>query len=67
MHTDPQVRMATEIAAQFRNRPLDEAAADIAAHIRSFWEPRMRSRLLSQVDAGAVSDPLVLAAAALLR
>ena len=67
MTTDPQIRLATEIAAQFRHRPPEEAAADIAAHIRSFWDPRMRSQLLAQVDAGAVADPLVLAAVQLLR
>jgi formate dehydrogenase subunit delta len=66
MTTNPQVRLVTEIAAQFRHRPQDEAAAEIAAHIRSFWDPRMRSQLLSHVDAGAVTDPLVLEVARLL-
>jgi formate dehydrogenase subunit delta len=67
MTTDPQIRLATEIAAQFRHRPPEEAAEAIAAHIRSFWDPRMRSQLFAHVAAGAVTDPLVLAAVALLR
>jgi formate dehydrogenase subunit delta len=65
--TPPQVRLANDIAAQFRHRPPEEAAAAIAAHIRAFWDPRMRSQLLAHAEAGAVTDPLVLAAARLLR
>ncbi|MBC6460869.1 formate dehydrogenase subunit delta [Actinomadura sp. HBU206391] len=67
MTTDPQIRLATEIAAQFRHRPPDEAAEAIARHIRSFWDPRMRAGLSAQVEAGAVTDPLVLAAVRLLQ
>jgi hypothetical protein len=36
-------------------------------HIRQFWDPRMRSALLAEIDAGADPDPLVAAAAAQLR
>ena len=63
-----QVRMANEIAAQFRHLPDDAAAAAVAGHLRSFWDPRMRAQLLDQVAAGDDGlDPLVLAAVALLR
>ncbi len=42
-------RMLDDIAAQFRHRPVEQAAPEIAAHIRSFWEPRMRAALQSEV------------------
>jgi formate dehydrogenase subunit delta len=63
----PMVRLANEIAVQFHHRPPDDAAEAIAAHIRTFWDPRMRSELLRRVDTepGAL-DPLALAAARLL-
>ncbi len=65
--TSPQVRMANEIAAQFRHLPAGEAAAAVAGHIRTFWEPRMTAELVRLIDAGAADlDPLVLAAARLL-
>lgn len=63
----PQVRMANEIAVQFVHRPQDEAAATIAAHIRSFWEPRMKEELRRLITTEAESfHPLALAAARLL-
>jgi len=66
-HTAPEVRMAHEIAAQFAHRPRAEAAGEIAQHIRSFWDPRMRRRLLEATETGADLDPPVADAAALLR
>jgi formate dehydrogenase subunit delta len=42
-------RMLDDIAAQFRHLPVEQAAPEIAAHIRSFWEPRMRAALQSEV------------------
>ncbi|WP_236795375.1 formate dehydrogenase subunit delta [Amycolatopsis sp. GM8] len=63
----PQIRLANEIAAQFHHRPPDEAAAAIAAHIRQFWDPRMRADLEHQLaTAPGAFDPLALAAARLL-
>jgi formate dehydrogenase subunit delta len=44
------VRLANDIAAQFRHLPPDEAAADVANHIRRFWDPRMRAELLALAD-----------------
>jgi formate dehydrogenase subunit delta len=62
-----QVRMANEIAAQFAHLPRDAAAAAVAAHLRSFWEPRMRAQLLGYLAGGGVGlHPLVIEAAALL-
>ena len=53
------VAMANQIAGAFRM--LDEAAAIDATedHLRKFWDPRMRARLVAALDAGAASlDPV---------
>ncbi|GHF69138.1 formate dehydrogenase subunit delta [Amycolatopsis bartoniae] len=64
----PQVRLANEIAVQFGHQRPERAAAAIAAHIRQFWDPRMRADLLAQAAAAPDElDPLALAAVALLR
>lgn len=66
--TSPQVRLANDIAAQFRHQPPDEAAAAVAQHIRAFWEPRMRADLLRRAETEPEAlDPLARAAARLLR
>jgi formate dehydrogenase subunit delta len=68
MAVPPAMRLATEIAAQFRHVPPAEAAALVAAHIRRFWDPRMRAQLREQVaEAGAECDAQVAAAAGLLE
>lgn len=41
----PVLRLAGDIAAQFRHLPDDEAVAAIARHIKLFWDPRMRRDL----------------------
>jgi formate dehydrogenase subunit delta len=64
----PHVRLANEIAVQFHARPPAEAAATVAAHIRQFWDPRMRAKLLEHVAAGGEDlDPLAIEAAEQLR
>ncbi len=61
-------RLATEIAAQFGHLPPEEAAEPIAAHIRRFWDPRMRARLINQVtQAGEDCDAHVVAAVGVLE
>lgn len=63
----PYVRLANEIAVQFHAYPPDVAAESVAAHLRSFWDPRMRAQLLAHVAAGAAGlDPLAVRAAARL-
>lgn len=67
MRTPPTVRLANEIAVQFRHRPHDTAALEIASHIRSFWDPRMRRELLHHATtAPETLDPLAVAAARLV-
>lgn len=62
-----EVRLVNDIAAQFRHRGPEDAAEVIAAHLRAFWDPRMRAALLAHVDAGGAGlDPLAIRAAALL-
>ncbi|OLF05717.1 formate dehydrogenase [Actinophytocola xinjiangensis] len=62
------VRLANEIAVQFHHRDPDAAAAEIATHLRSFWEPRMLTALYAHVDAGGDGlDDLAVAAARRLR
>jgi formate dehydrogenase subunit delta len=59
-----QVRMANDIAAQFRHLPREAAVAAIAAHLRTFWEPRMRAQLAAHAAAGGEGlDPLAAEAA----
>ena len=56
------VRMANQIAAYFKSYPGDEAVAEIAKHLKSFWDPRMRHRLLRAIDEPEISsrlDPMV--------
>lgn len=61
-------RMANQIADFFAASGDGEAAKGVAAHIRNFWEPRMRQGLYRLVDAGGEGlDPLVIEAAAALR
>jgi formate dehydrogenase subunit delta len=47
------VKMANDIGNFFRAQPKLEAVAGIANHIRSFWSPRMRKKLIGELDAGA--------------
>lgn len=50
---DHLVKMANDIGAFFRSEPDHESAvAGIAAHIRRFWEPRMRRQVYAHLDAG---------------
>jgi formate dehydrogenase subunit delta len=42
--------MANQIAANFAIAGCEAAATATADHINSFWDPRMRSRILAQLD-----------------
>jgi len=61
------VRMANQIAANFAYLDPEEAAISLAAHLRSFWAPPMRSELISLAVSGEPSlGALVLRACQLL-
>lgn len=52
--------MANQIGRFFAHQPHDAAVASIAAHLRRFWDPRMRGTIIAHVtDAGLHLDPLV--------
>lgn len=64
----PEVRLANDIAVQFHHLPADAAAKEVAGHIKSFWDPAMRTALFDCVDAQeAALDPLVVTAVGLMR
>jgi formate dehydrogenase subunit delta len=58
--------MANQIAANFRHHPEEQAAGEVANHIRMFWPRLMRDELLQNISTGDF-DPLVISAARLLR
>jgi formate dehydrogenase subunit delta len=60
MAVTTQVRLANEIATQFRHLSHDAAVEAIGAHLRAFWEPRMRSQLAQAITGSDPDvDPLV--------
>ena len=62
-----EARMGNDIARQFAHLPPHEAAQAVAAHIGSFWDPRMRRNLEALVAAHDDSlDPVLVDAAGLL-
>ena len=61
------IRMANQISEAFALYPEAEATAGIAAHIRDFWDPRMRQRLSDlAAQAQASFAPRALQAIAML-
>ena len=47
------VKMANEIAAFFAAEPERKTAvAGVTAHLKRFWEPRMRREILAVLDRG---------------
>ena len=66
MHIENLVKMANQIGGFFEAMPdRDEAMADIASHIKKFWEPRMKRAFLAHIEAGGEGvAPIVLEAVA---
>ena len=55
MNGERLVAMANDIAAFFDSEPDKEiAAAQVAAHLKRYWDPRMRRDLVSVASAGPV-------------
>ena len=68
MAAPSEIRLATDIAAQFKHVPTAEGAAAVAGHVRRFWDPRMRARLIKEVAQSSEDcDPLVAAAVRVLE
>jgi formate dehydrogenase subunit delta len=61
------VRLAGDIADQFRHKPEELAAEAVANHIKMFWDPRMRVSLRAAHVGGELDDQIVARAAAILE
>ena len=67
MSPDKLVRMANQIALFFAAQGAEAAPEHVAAHLRQFWDPRMRRTLLAFATAGGAGlDPVAAAAVARL-
>ena len=63
-----EIRMINNIATHFGYLRAEQAATAVADHIKRFWDPRMKQRLLLLVASDTRDvDPVAVAAAALLR
>ncbi len=51
MSPEKMVTMANQIATFFDTQP-GHAPDKIAAHLKDYWEPRMREQLISYIAAG---------------
>lgn len=66
MRPEPLVKMVNEIARFFEDAQGEDAAVEVAQHLRRFWTPAMRAGLLTHWrSAGAASGLVPLAARAL--
>jgi formate dehydrogenase subunit delta len=57
METQQLVKMANQIGAFFEDMPdRNQAHAEIANHLKKFWEPRMRKAIVQKMDGGEATD-----------
>ncbi len=61
------VRMLDQIARNFSHHPADQAAGEVAQHLKSFWSPRMLSDLQQGVARGEQIHPVARDALGLLE
>ncbi|PWT85284.1 MAG: formate dehydrogenase subunit delta [Blastocatellia bacterium] len=68
MRIERLVAMANDIGAFFNaDRNKDEAARNVANHLKRFWEPRMRREIVAHYRAGGAGlDDLARSAISLL-
>lgn len=65
MNTEHLIKMANQIGSFFATMPdREQAVADLATHLKRFWEPRMRKAFLAHIEQtqGEGLDPIVLEA-----
>jgi formate dehydrogenase subunit delta len=68
LHDPAEIRMINNIAAHFGYLRTEQAATAVADHIKRFWDPRMKQRLLLLVASDTTDlSPVAVSAAALLR
>jgi formate dehydrogenase subunit delta len=61
------IRMANQIALNFAHHPADQAAGEVAEHLRAFWTPAMRAELEDwAAQGGEELHPLALEAVGVL-
>lgn len=59
--------MVNDIVLNLNYLPAEQVATAVADHVKRFWDPRMKRRLVDLVAAGSGDiDPVVVAAARLL-
>ncbi len=64
MSPEKMVHMANQIALFFKSQPGEDQSERVAAHLRDYWDPRMRAQLKAHVAAGGAGlDALVIRAA----
>jgi formate dehydrogenase subunit delta len=68
MSPDRLIYMANQIGKFFQSQGHGKAVPGIAEHIRKFWDPRMRTKILAHLDTGGAGlDPEVREAIATLK
>jgi formate dehydrogenase subunit delta len=51
MNIDLLIKMTNEISAYFAAEPdAEQAAKDVAAHLRRYWAPRMRRQMITYYE-----------------
>lgn len=51
MNIDLLIKMTNEISAYFASeRDTEQAAQDVARHLRRYWEPRMRRQIITYYE-----------------
>jgi len=50
MNIDLLIKMANEIGDFFSGATGEQAAQDVASHLKRYWEPRMRAQLLKYCE-----------------
>ena len=60
MNIDLLIKMTNEISAYFASEPdAEQAARDVAGHLKRYWEPRMRRQIVTyyeERDGAGLSD-----------
>ncbi len=68
MSPDKLVYMLNQIGKFFAHQTETEAVANIADHLRRYWDPRMRKAIIEHLAAGGAGlDPLPFKAVGALR
>ncbi|AKH20135.1 formate dehydrogenase subunit delta [Sedimenticola thiotaurini] len=63
MNIDRLIKMANQIGTFFESIPdREQALQEIAGHLKKFWDPRMREKLIAHLESSSDSGltPIVL-------